>query len=76
MSTGWVSFIFDFMKKSAHTKQQKQIRMTAELRARFEKAQKATGLAADAFVEKLLDLHEGKSGITKAEVMAWVERQG
>lgn len=59
------------MSKDPHLKRQKQIRMDDKLRARFDKAQKASGLAADEFVERCLDAIEnaGSNQPTNSELI-------
>lgn len=46
------------MSKDPHLKRQKQIRMSDDLRLRFEAAQKASGLTAEDFVARALDALE------------------
>ncbi|MEO0449106.1 MAG: hypothetical protein AAFZ74_02165 [Pseudomonadota bacterium] len=58
------------MKKDPHTKRQKQIRMTDELRARFDKAVKDSGLATDQYVEHLLNLADGQNQPSNTELLA------
>jgi hypothetical protein len=59
------------MSKDPHLKRQKQIRMDDKLRARFDKAQKASGLAADEFIERCLDALEcaAKNQPSNAELL-------
>lgn len=59
-----------FMKKDPHKKRQKQIRMTDELRTRFDKAVKDSGLATDQFVEQLLNLADGQNQPSNTELLA------
>lgn len=63
------------MKKDPHTKRQKQIRMTDELRARFDKAIKDSGLATDQFIERLLDRADQHKEPTTEELFAMLRRR-
>lgn len=67
------------MTKDPHLKKQKQIRMSDQLRDRFEAALASSGLPADVFIERCLDALEAKrsSRPTNAELVAMVaERLG
>lgn len=57
------------MSKDPHLKRQKQIRMSDEVRERFEKAQKKSKLTGERFIEALLNAHEGKNQPTNAELL-------
>lgn len=60
---------FRTMSKDPHLKRQKQIRMDDELRARFDAAQKASGLPADEFVSRCLDALEHRNQPTNKELL-------
>ncbi len=64
-----------FMKKDLHTKRQKQIRMTDELRARFDKAIKDSGLPTDQYLEHLLNLADGKNQPSNTELLAIIRER-
>lgn len=62
------------MSKDPHLKRQKQIRMSDEVRERFDRAQKKSKLIGEDFVVAMLDAYEGKSDLTQREVLDWIER--
>ena len=62
------------MSKDPHLKRQKQIRMDDELRARFDAAQKASGLPADEFVSLCLDALDRNNDLTQDQVIDWIRR--
>lgn len=62
------------MSKDPHLKRQKQIRMSDEVRERFDRAQKKSKMTGEQFVEALLNAHERKNDLTKQDVLNWIER--
>ena len=62
------------MSKDPHLKKQKQIRMDDALRARFDKAQKKSGLPADEFVARCLDAMEKRNEPSQADIIDWIKR--
>ncbi|HAE26097.1 MAG TPA: hypothetical protein DCG58_02965 [Hyphomonas adhaerens] len=60
------------MSKDPHLKRQKQIRMSDEVRQRFDAAQEASGLTAEEFIVRCLDALEGRDEITQADVLEWI----
>lgn len=64
------------MRKDPHLKRQKQIRMSDEVRERFETAQKASGLTGEDFICHLLDAadDDGSNSKVSSLVAAELER--
>jgi antitoxin component of RelBE/YafQ-DinJ toxin-antitoxin module len=58
------------MTKDLHKKRQKQIRMSDDLRARFDEAVKNSGLPTDQFIEHLLNLADGRNQPSNTELLA------
>jgi DNA-binding MarR family transcriptional regulator len=63
------------MKKDPHTKRQKQIRMTDELRERFDEAVKNSGLSSDQFIERLLDRADKHKEPSTDELLSMLRRR-
>lgn len=58
------------MSKDPHLKRQKQIRMSEDVRQRFEKAQKNSGLTGEEFIARLLDQHDRRNEPSTDDLLA------
>jgi predicted DNA-binding protein len=62
------------MSKDPHLKRQKQIRMSDEVRERFDAAVAESGMTGEEFIVSAMDALDRKNDLTQKDVLDWIRR--